>query len=77
MPQPLEYRTSEEIQKSDRVLFNGRPAEIELVAINPEDPEESRFVENYGGGVMIIDPHGLGRVFARALDEDLVFVARQ
>jgi hypothetical protein len=77
MPQPLQYRTGEEIQKGDRVLFNSRPAEIELVAIDPEDPEEGPFVKDYGGGVMITDPHGLGRVFARALDEDLVFVARE
>jgi hypothetical protein len=59
------------------VLFHGDPAEIELVACDPDDPEAEWFLKEYGGGVMILDP---GRTFISAdqLDdyEDLEFVSR-
>jgi hypothetical protein len=35
----LQYRSGQEIKEGDRVLFHGNPAEIELVACDPDDPD--------------------------------------
>jgi hypothetical protein len=53
----LTYTTGEEIRKGDRVLFHDEPGEIELVA-DPvvSDPETAWYVQEYGGGVMILEP---------------------
>ena len=76
----LKYRSGEEIRKGDRVLFHGNPAEIELVARDPNDSEAAWYMQEFGGGVMILDPMVSGRTFI-ATDqinkcEDLDFVAR-
>jgi hypothetical protein len=52
----LKYRSGEEIRKGDRVLFHGNPAEVELVAVDPNEAEDAWFVQERGGGVMILDP---------------------
>lgn len=52
----LHYRSGEEIKKGDHVLFHGNAAEVELVACDPNDPEAAWYIEEYGGGVMILDP---------------------
>lgn len=74
----LKYQSGEEIKKGDRVLFHREPARIELVASEPGDPETDWFIQEYGGGVMILE--GAGRTFITAnqlLDyEDLEFVSR-
>jgi hypothetical protein len=79
-PVILRYRSGEEIKKGDRVLFHGNPAEIELVAYDPNDPETAWHVSEYGGGVVVSDPKVSGRTFIPrdALDEyeDLEFVSR-
>jgi hypothetical protein len=76
----LKYRSGEEIRKGDRVLFHGNPAEIELVAFDPNDPEHAWHVQEFGGGVLISDPMVSGRSFIRresiAEYEDLEFVSR-
>jgi hypothetical protein len=74
----LKYRSGEEIRKGDHVLFHGNPAEVELVACDPNDPEAAWHVQEYGGGVLILDPMVSGRTFIPTdqIDEyeDLEFV---
>ena len=76
----LKYQSGEEIRKGDRVLFHRGPAEIEFVASDPNDPELSWYVQEYGGGVMIRDPQVSGFSFIPADQipeyEDLEFVSR-
>jgi hypothetical protein len=76
----LKYRSGEEIERGDHVLFHGNPAEIELVACDPNDPEAASHVQEFGGGVLILDPMVSGRTFIPrdSLDEceDLEFVSR-
>jgi hypothetical protein len=76
----LKYRSGEEIRKGDRVRFHGNPAEVELVACDRNDPEAAWHMEEYGGGVMILDPMVSGRTFIPTdqIDEyeDLEFVSR-
>ena len=76
----LRYRSGEEIKRGDRVTFAGKPAQIELVACNIDEPDESWYVSEFGGGVMIAEPMVYGRVFISTdeLDEtcDLNFVSR-
>jgi hypothetical protein len=76
----LKYRSGEEIKKGDRVLFHGNPATVELVAVAPAIGEEAWYVDEYGGGVMILDPLRSGRTFIDAAQipecEDLEFVSR-
>ncbi len=50
----LKYRSGEEMRKGDHVLFHGNPAEVELVACDPNDPEAAWHVQEFGGGVMIL-----------------------
>jgi hypothetical protein len=76
---PFTYQSGEEIRKGDRVLFHGEPGEIEFVA-DPliSDPETEWYVEQYGGGVMIIEPKRFGRAFLSKTHtaEDLILVSR-
>jgi len=78
----LKYRSGEEIQKGDRVLFHGNPAEVEIVSCDPNypDPEVVWYIKEFGGGVLISDPMVSGRSFIPQdqLDdyEDLEFVSR-
>jgi hypothetical protein len=78
----LQYRSGQEIKKGDRVLFHGNPAEIELVACDPDDPDPdiAWHMKEHGGGVMVLDPMVSGRSFipSGSLDEyeDLEFVSR-
>jgi hypothetical protein len=77
---PLRYQSGQEIKKGDRVRFHGNPAEIEIVACDPSDPEHAGYVKEFGGGVLISDSCASGRTFIRAESlpdyEDLEFVAR-
>ncbi|MGZ4845246.1 MAG: hypothetical protein ACXV75_11120, partial [Candidatus Angelobacter sp.] len=49
----LKYRSGEEIRKGDRVMFHGVLGEIDLVASDPDDPDASWYIEEFGGGVGI------------------------
>jgi hypothetical protein len=77
---PLKYRSGENIRTGDHVLFHGNPAGIELVAIDPDDPEQAWHMREFGGGVLVSDPLVSGRTFIRkdTLPEckDLEFVSR-
>ena len=69
-----------EIHEGDRVLFHGEPAEVEFVATAVgTDPALDWYVEEFGGGVMIVEPKTFGRAFISEPDkaEDLVFVSRR
>ncbi|MBZ5508966.1 MAG: hypothetical protein LAO78_26195 [Acidobacteriia bacterium] len=75
----LKYQSGEEIKKGDRVMFHGLLGEIELVASDPDDPETSWHMEEFGGGVRIKEPvSGLTFIPADQIDEceDLEFVSR-
>ena len=75
---PLLYRSGEQIKKGDRVLLHGEPGEIELVADPLDDPKDW-YVEQYGGGVMIVEPRTFGSLFVPNPQEyeDLEFVSRR
>ena len=76
---PFTYQSGEEIQRGDRVLFHDEPGEIEFVAEELiGDPAMDWYVEELGGGVMVIEPKCFGRAFLTEThtDEDLVFVSR-
>jgi hypothetical protein len=75
----LKYQSGEDIKKGDQVLLHGVMGEIDLVASDPNDPETSWYLEEFGGGIGIKDPVS-GRTFISAdqIDEyeDLEFVSR-
>jgi hypothetical protein len=75
----FKYQSGEEIRKGDHVLFHGEPARVELVAGELGDPETDWFVQEYGGGVMILERVS-GRTFITANQlpdcDDLEFVGR-
>jgi hypothetical protein len=75
----LKYQTGAEIQKGDRISFHGEPGRIEFVAADPGDAETEWYIQEYGGGVMIVDANA-GRTFLPADEingsEDLEFVSR-
>ena len=70
------------MRKGDRVRFHGNVAEIEFVAGDgiDLDPELAWYIEEYGGGVMILEPTAFGRAFIPkdqlADCEDLEFLER-
>ena len=77
---PLTYHSGEEIKPGDLVMFHGEPGEIEFVAdplADNIDPEISWHVQEFGGGVGVIEPKHFGRAFISDpnTDEDLVFVS--
>ena len=76
---PLKYQSGEEIRKGDRVLFHGSPGAVEFVA-DPlvNDPETDWYVQQYGGGVMVLQPGYTGHCFISDTEnaEDLVLVSR-
>lgn len=76
----LKYLSGEEILAGDHVLFHQNPATVELVAVAPGNDETSWYVQEYGGGVMVLDPMVSGRSFILASEiaeyEDLEFVSR-
>jgi hypothetical protein len=73
---PFLYSSGEEIRKGDHVLLHGEPGEVEFVA-DPDDPG-NWYVQEHGGGVMILEPTVFGRLFVSdtANYEDLEFVSR-
>lgn len=72
----LRYESGEEVQTGDQVRYANEPARIEFVA-TADDPETVWYVEQFGGGCMILTP-SFGRVFVSKPheDEDLEFVSR-
>ena len=75
---PFTYESGEEIKKGDRVLFHDEPGEIEFVAdALIGDPAMDWYVEEHGGGVMVIEPKYFGHAFLTETHIDhLVFVSR-
>jgi len=75
----LKYQSGEEIKKGDRVLFHREPGLVEIVAVERGDPETNWFMQEYGGGVMILERVS-GRTFIPVdqIDQcdDLEFVSR-
>jgi hypothetical protein len=81
MRDPLRYLSGEEIYPGDHVRFHGHPARIEFAAAELNDAQNTWFVSQYGGGVMVNDPAISGHMFI-PVDElknydDLEFVSRE
>ena len=75
---PFFYQSGEQIERGDRVLLHGQPAEIEFVADAADDPNDW-FVTEYGGGVMVKEPKFFGLLFIDTPVndyDDLKFVSR-
>jgi hypothetical protein len=73
------YQSGEPIQKGDRVLFHGEPGEIEFVVGKlVGEPAMDWYMEEYRGGVMVLEPKSFGRAFLHHTEEaeDLVLVSR-
>jgi hypothetical protein len=76
---PLKYMAGEDIRKGDFVRFHGEPGRVEFIAESLiGDPEIDWHVNEFGGGVMILEPKVFGRAFLPEPDttEDLVLVSR-
>jgi hypothetical protein len=75
----LSYQSGEEIKKGDRVRFHGNLAQVEFVA-SADEPQQGWYVQEYGGGIMILDPDVSGHTFIPADQlpdyEDLEFISR-
>ncbi len=75
----LRCQSGEEIRKGDRVLYHREPAQIEFVASDPNNSELEWFLQEYGGGVMVLEGVS-GRTFIPTDQigdcDDLEFVAR-
>lgn len=70
----LTYSTGEEVRWGDSILYHGESGRVEFVA-DRAHPETGWYVEQFGGGCMILTP-SFGRVFVRETDEEMEFVAR-
>jgi hypothetical protein len=53
------------MRKGDRVLFHREPGQIEFVVSSLGNPETDWFMQEYGGGVMILERVS-GRTFITA-----------
>jgi hypothetical protein len=76
---PFKYQSGQEIKRGDRVLFHGEPGHVEFIADPTQRNEETDwFVQEYGGGVMVIEPKFFGRAFLTRTEdaEDLILVSR-
>ena len=78
----LKYQSGGDIMLGDRVLFHGEPGQIDLmVEPSSTDPEHHWYIQEFGGGVGVIESKHFGRVFICAeqlpTTEDLEFVARK
>ncbi|MGJ5816276.1 hypothetical protein [Paludibaculum fermentans] len=76
---PFFYTTGEMILPGDRILLHDNPGEIELIA-DPDENSADWYVENFGGGVMVVEPRVFGRLFLASSDDDFAdmkFVARR
>jgi len=72
------YKTGEDIRKGDRVLLHGEAGEVEYLA-HPaiSDPQTDWYVQEYGGGGMVLEPQYFGRAFLpEAEKSDLYLVTR-
>lgn len=61
----LKYQSGEEIKKGDHVLFHREPAWIEFVAVQRGDLETDWYMQEFGGGIMILEKVS-GRTFIPA-----------
>ena len=75
----MKYKSGEEIRKNDRVLFHGKPGEIEFVVDKlVGDPVMHWHLTEQGPGVMVLEPTSFRRAFIGDTEnaEDLQFVSR-
>lgn len=76
----LIYRSGEQVKRGDHVRFHGHPAKVELVATDPNAPEQVWYIKEFGSGVLLSDPMVSGRTFISKDQigecEDLEFASR-
>jgi hypothetical protein len=76
----LKYESGDEISAGDRVSFHGEPGEIEFVVDGlTGDPARDWYVQQFGSGVMVLEPKAVGRAFISDTEraEDLVLISRR
>jgi hypothetical protein len=77
----LKYPSGGETKKGDHVLFHGNPAKIEFVASDANNLQPVRYIQEFGSGVMVLDPMVSGSTFISRDHipeyEDLEFVSRR
>lgn len=76
----LLYKSGEEIERGDQIKLNGHPGRIEFIVTHyTGDPAMDWYIDEFGGGVMIIDDL-VGNVFLSVenieKDEGLEFMSR-
>jgi hypothetical protein len=60
---PFTYKSGEEIRPADRIRLDGHPGKVEFVVAEPTgDPAMDWYLEEFGGGVMLIDDE-MGNIF--------------
>ena len=77
---PLNYESGDEIREGDKVTLHGESGEIEFVVDGlTGDPAHDWYVQQFGSGVMVLEPKGFGRLFISDTEgaEDLVLVSRR
>jgi hypothetical protein len=75
----LKYPSGEDVRKNDIVRFHGERARVGFVVVNGSDPETEWYMQEYGGGVMVLG--GVGATVFLPADhisenEDLQVVSR-
>jgi hypothetical protein len=68
------YKSGEEIRPGDRIRLDGHPGKVEFVVAEPTgDPATDWYLEEFGGGVMLIDDE-MGNIFVgrESLEEENV-----
>lgn len=75
---PFFYKSGDEVQEGDWIIYQGEKGEIEFLA-DPSVVPHDWYVTEFGGGVMVSEPRVFGRVFIPdpANAEELRLLARR
>lgn len=61
---PFRYKSGEEVRPGDRVILSGEPGKVEFVVDKTSgDPALDWYPDEFGGGVMVVEPKNYGSVF--------------
>ena len=64
----LRYHSGEDVRVGDHVLYEDIPAQVEMIASDPDDPEQKWYIQTCGAGVCLIEQKIFGRLFTTAID---------
>lgn len=77
----MKYQSGENIHTGDKILYAGQPGEVKFIVEKlTGDPEKDWLMNEYGPGVMVLEPkfYENGTFVSNTEDaEDLVFVTRR